>query len=563
MFNPSITPFQPGHIDQTMAMLSGLKDQGKLQQYVMQHQNCANLVALASQVNSMSQQAPQPGPQGTVKDQAIQQMAPPQPQPGQPMCQPGNPEQQSDPEIKLRRAIDESIANKDFDTAQELIKQLKHIDKLISKEPVENMVPEGDALAGEGPNTPNGTSPMALPEDQGIGTLPAQNIQQMAGGGITGMKTFKDGDVITSNYKQLTQADLPSAPTSEDVSTYANTLFQNAQQAAAGDNQQTNALYDPFIQKLQKKQANIDDRKNNNLSLALLQTGLGIMGGTSPYAGVNIAQGGEKGIAAYISGRKSIDDSQDLLDHSQFLMAQAKDAAIKGNTKDQIALQNTAQTNLIAGTKLKQDAAQIMDTSAYRKGESEIAAFKANIDKQKAEEEAKFNRLYKGPYYKAEADAALRNASTNELNAQTNQTKISNLASPEQKEADQVFRTKTQKLYDEYAKLTGDRSFGPSDVPNANILAQQINNEADNFYGARPHLIHPGYVPTFNEQAAQSQTHIFSPNEPGKIEMNKLTPPPQVIPRAPGIAGLPQNVQPTNAQPAPNKIVDFSQFRTD
>ena len=66
MFNPSITPFQPGHIDQTMAMLSGLKDQGKLQQYVMQHQNCANLVALASQVNSMSQQAPQPGPQGTV-----------------------------------------------------------------------------------------------------------------------------------------------------------------------------------------------------------------------------------------------------------------------------------------------------------------------------------------------------------------------------------------------------------------------------------------------------------------------------------------------------------------
>ena len=83
MFNPSTTPFQPGQIDQTMAMLSSLKDQGKLQQYVMQHQCNPNLVALASQVNSMSQQAPQPTPQGTVKDQAIQQMGNPA-QPGQP-----------------------------------------------------------------------------------------------------------------------------------------------------------------------------------------------------------------------------------------------------------------------------------------------------------------------------------------------------------------------------------------------------------------------------------------------------------------------------------------------
>ena len=44
--------------------------------------------------------------------------------------------------------------------------------------------------------------------------------------------------------------------------------------------------------------------------MALLQAGLGMMGGTSQYAGANIGQGAGQGVAAYLAGQKqaSADD---------------------------------------------------------------------------------------------------------------------------------------------------------------------------------------------------------------------------------------------------------------
>jgi hypothetical protein len=50
--------------------------------------------------------------------------------------------------------------------------------------------------------------------------------------------------------------------------------------------------------------------KETNKYLALLQAGLGMMGGTSQYAGANIGQGASQGVAAYMAGRKqeSADD---------------------------------------------------------------------------------------------------------------------------------------------------------------------------------------------------------------------------------------------------------------
>jgi hypothetical protein len=50
--------------------------------------------------------------------------------------------------------------------------------------------------------------------------------------------------------------------------------------------------------------------KETNKYLALLQAGLGMMGGTSRYAGANIGQGASQGVAAYMAGRKqeSADD---------------------------------------------------------------------------------------------------------------------------------------------------------------------------------------------------------------------------------------------------------------
>lgn len=58
-----------------------------------------------------------------------------------------------------------------------------------------------------------------------------------------------------------------------------------------------------------RKEAVAKDRETNKY-LALLQAGLGMMGGTSRYAGANIGQGASQGVAAYMAGRKqeSADD---------------------------------------------------------------------------------------------------------------------------------------------------------------------------------------------------------------------------------------------------------------
>jgi hypothetical protein len=55
---------------------------------------------------------------------------------------------------------------------------------------------------------------------------------------------------------------------------------------------------------LKDQKEGIAKDKEQNKYLALLQAGLGMMGGTSPYAGANIGQGAGQGVAAYLAGQK-------------------------------------------------------------------------------------------------------------------------------------------------------------------------------------------------------------------------------------------------------------------
>jgi hypothetical protein len=61
---------------------------------------------------------------------------------------------------------------------------------------------------------------------------------------------------------------------------------------------------------LKDRRGQMASDKEQNKYLALLQAGLGMMGGTSPYAGANIGQGASQGVAAYLAGQKqsSADD---------------------------------------------------------------------------------------------------------------------------------------------------------------------------------------------------------------------------------------------------------------
>ena len=71
------------------------------------------------------------------------------------------------------------------------------------------------------------------------------------------------------------------------------------------------ATVDPMGNYLGEYAAYLKDQKNaiakdkeTNKYLALLQAGLGMMGGTSQYAGANIGQGASQGVAAYLAGQK-------------------------------------------------------------------------------------------------------------------------------------------------------------------------------------------------------------------------------------------------------------------
>lgn len=65
-------------------------------------------------------------------------------------------------------------------------------------------------------------------------------------------------------------------------------------------------------------------QKRVDTMLSLLTAGLGIMGGTSPFAGVNIGQGGQQGVAAALAARKTQAEEQKGLLSAQLGLSRAE-----------------------------------------------------------------------------------------------------------------------------------------------------------------------------------------------------------------------------------------------
>jgi hypothetical protein len=128
--------------------------------------------------------------------------------------------------------------------------------------------------------------------------------------------------------------------------------------------------------------------------MAIIQAGLGMMAGTSPYALQNIGKGGQEGLATYLAGRKSLNDSQDALDHSQFLMAQAQEAALKGDVNTQVAMQNAAEASLMAHQQHKLAGLNLLNTSQAKKAELDILQQKNNISAAEAENTKNYRSRY-------------------------------------------------------------------------------------------------------------------------------------------------------------------------
>ena len=143
---------------------------------------------------------------------------------------------------------------------------------------------------------------------------------------------------------------------------------------------------------LKDRKAQMAADKEQNKYLALLQAGLGMMGGTSRYAGANIGQGASQGVAAYMAGQKqaSADDralQQGMLGLSRASLyekmhgediARRKTADLKGEeakfANQIVSLENAAERNAVS--LIGQDKLGAMDPTAAR---AQVEAEKARI----------------------------------------------------------------------------------------------------------------------------------------------------------------------------------------
>jgi hypothetical protein len=106
--------------------------------------------------------------------------------------------------------------------------------------------------------------------------------------------------------------------------------------------------------------------KETNKYLALLQAGLGMMGGTSQYAGANIGQGASQGVAAYLAGRRQESADERALMSGQLGLTRA-DLYNKMHLED-----------------IKRKAAADNNMKAYREAQLGINEINAKTNQMKA-----------------------------------------------------------------------------------------------------------------------------------------------------------------------------------
>jgi hypothetical protein len=112
-------------------------------------------------------------------------------------------------------------------------------------------------------------------------------------------------------------------------------------QAATGEAKaKTPSTMDEYLQMLKGGYEDVKKQREEDKYLALLAAGLGMMGGTSPYAGANIGAGAMQGVASLASARKDRAAEKNALDraYGQALYRQNLGEATSARTAEDLAL---------------------------------------------------------------------------------------------------------------------------------------------------------------------------------------------------------------------------------
>lgn len=375
MYSPQITPFQPANIDATTKMLMGLQQKGQLQQYVAQHKNDPNLVALALYVSNMSKAQPAvqaEANQPKVVDQAIAGMAPPQMMPedqGIGTLPAPNMQRMAEGGIVAfadRGYVDPAysygvteyggLSPMDFPTpAEEKARRLE-------KERQKNM-----ALArAQGENL----RPTPVTDSRVIGVTPPAETAK----GLPSAPKGAASDVAPKSRAEP-QVKKEAAPEQAGISALATKpedlqrIYSNMMPPAAdpfegriraiGEIEQANAARDlaqrrqdiadlgtAFTEreaKLKERQGRVEAEEGRVPYMALMEAGLAMMSGTSPNAFVNIGAGGATGLKSYQQGVNRISEAKDKLDDAFARIEEARRSEKVLNLKEQRELENNVR----------------------------------------------------------------------------------------------------------------------------------------------------------------------------------------------------------------------------
>lgn len=205
--------------------------------------------------------------------------------------------------------------------------------------------PSGEAMRAN--RTPPGAS--------GIGTPPRAAAPSPAGGGVsmgTSTRERVSGGIPQTGPNALAQMnELIKTLPQEDSE--AARLREAAKRAALQGQEAAAAEYlaalpqgkagDAQRARLEKEETAVPEKEEQNLKMSLINAGLAMMAGTSPYALANIGAGGAQGVKTYQEGLKDLEKAAERRQDLFAKIEQAQRAEQEGRAEKGLALRQQAE----------------------------------------------------------------------------------------------------------------------------------------------------------------------------------------------------------------------------
>jgi len=149
-------------------------------------------------------------------------------------------------------------------------------------------------------------------------------------------------------------------------------------------NKEMEEAYKPFADMNAKERDELKSRVESDKGEAILRAGLGMLGGSSPFALKNIGEGATAGLSGLQEARKLTDAAKRANTQADLTLMQAQRAERSGNQKDAVALMNQQRQEEAHAADLGLKALTAKDLSKYHDVAGQAALISANAARTRA-----------------------------------------------------------------------------------------------------------------------------------------------------------------------------------